>query len=1418
MDRLRRKMEEAKKTYNTYWESYTKGDLETFASTLDERFEMIGTSESEICHSKAEGIEFLKAQLQEIVGKVAMRNRQIDLLPVENLMLVNEQCDIYVLVDSDLSAESTYRAAGKQDWSFYSRIRISTWLGETDSGWKVIQQHGSLPDMRVQEGETIALEKISKENLELRDAVKRRTAELENKNRELAIEASLEKVRSVAMSMKKPEDMLDVCRVISDQLQQFGVEKIRNVQTAIIDENIGQYLCYQYFTPYVITTVEKTEYLKSPVEHGMVRQMLASRDGHFTGSLSGKELEEFGLHRKEENHFPDPLLDAASEVSYCFLSIGEGGLGLSLYKEMEAGVLELFRRFHRVFSLAYQRFRDIQKAEAQAREAQVEAALERVRSRSMAMHRSDELLEAGEILFSEMQKLGIESLTAGFVLMDKEEKNGLNYTPDPSTKKIMTLPVIIPHNETSHLIRVVENWKKGSSHYVVEMDEEETIKHQTFIAERSTNFTLNAEQLIAISPARLFLHNFYFKEGYLLIVGGSGLSADQIDIMQRFTKVFHQTYTRFLDLQKAEEQARQARIEAALEKVRSRSLAMHNSDELNDVVTILFERLNEFDIHVSAVGISIYIEDSKDWNNYVCGQNETGIAINHYRLPYFDHKIANDFFEIREKGLEFFVGHYTKEEKDSFYEYVIEHSQLKDELPDDIKQFVFQSPSYTISVVATRHAMITINDFEGGSLSEDEIDILKRFSKVFDQAYIRFLDLQKAEAQAREAQIEATLEKVRSRSLAMHKADELLQVATVMRTEMAALGVEELETSSIYTMLDDDTAECWYAIKDVRGKDSSLVFDEMTIDLKDTHVGREMLNFFNGNSSQTSILMKGEQRKEWINYCASCSNVLKGYYGSEIPERTYHLVKFSHGYVGAATPGTISNESWSLLHRMTAVFSMAYTRFLDLQKAEAQAREAQIENALEKVRSRTMAMQFSEELADAAYVLFEQLKSLGVTHERINIGIVNEDNQTIDFWITEQGGDKLNTKFSGRISERTTLSKAYAAWKNGEKSLVVDLVGEELKNWLSYLSDEIKIPFNKAFMHDRRVQTAGFFSKGMLILTSPEPLKPEALYLLEKFAGVFDLTYTRFSDLKLAEAQALQAEKDLIEIKIARQKAEEALTELKATQSQLIQSEKMASLGELTAGIAHEIQNPLNFVNNFSEVSAELLDEVRETRNKRQETRQKTEDDEIEDEILEDIKQNLEKIALHGKRADAIVKGMLEHSKKGSGQKELTDINALAEEFLRLSYQSYLAKNKEFSASLQLNLDPGLPKISVIPQDIGKVLLNLYSNAFYACSTPRPPEGGVTYTPTVTVSTAYSPLLGGQGGRVKISVSDNGSGIPEAIKDKIFQPFFTTKPTGQGTGLGLSLSYDIVKAHGGELKVETKEGVGSEFILNLPIS
>ena len=293
---------------------------------------------------------------------------------------------------------------------------------------------------------------------------------------------------------------------------------------------------------------------------------------------------------------------------------------------------------------------------------------------------------------------------------------------------------------------------------------------------------------------------------------------------------------------------------------------------------------------------------------------------------------------------------------------------------------------------------------------------------------------------------------------------------------------------------------------------------------------------------------------------------------------------------------------------------------------------------------------------------------------------------------------------------------------------------------------------------------------------------------------------------RLKAALEVQVAERTADLTKQKEELEKALVELKSTQSQLIQSEKMASLGELTAGIAHEIQNPLNFINNFSEVNTELIAEMKEEMEKGNLEEVKA--------IVNDIAANEQKINHHGKRADAIVKGMLQHSRSSSVVKEPTDINALADEYLRLAYHGLRAKDKSFNAKLITEYDAHVGKINIIPQDIGRVILNLITNAFYAA--PLPPEGGFKnpkykHEPAIWVTTKK------RGNKVFISVRDNGPGIPANILDKIFQPFFTTKPTGHGTGLGLSLSYDIIKAHNGELKVSNREGEGAEFIIELPV-
>ena len=352
------------------------------------------------------------------------------------------------------------------------------------------------------------------------------------------------------------------------------------------------------------------------------------------------------------------------------------------------------------------------------------------------------------------------------------------------------------------------------------------------------------------------------------------------------------------------------------------------------------------------------------------------------------------------------------------------------------------------------------------------------------------------------------------------------------------------------------------------------------------------------------------------------------------------------------------------------------------------------------------------------------------------------------------------------------------------------------------------VPPGNYKLRARAINSEGTITEKMMsIIISPPWWKTWWAYTLYALAFIVTiLSYIGYRSAALKKENKILEEK----VELRTNQLQTSIESLKATQAQLVQSEKMASLGELTAGIAHEIQNPLNFVNNFSEVNNELIEEL-----KSQKSKLKSEE---QDEILNDIFQNNEKINHHGKRADAIVKGMLQHSRSTGSTKEPTDINKLADEYLRLAYHGLRAKDKSFNATLKTDLDESIGNINIIPQDIGRVILNLITNAFYAVDEKRKLSSN-EYQPMVTVSTICSPLLRrGVGGEVHITVTDNGNGIPSSIKDKIFQPFFTTKPTGQGTGLGLSLAYDIVKAHGGELKVETKENEGTTFIIELPIA
>ncbi|HCD88588.1 MAG TPA: hypothetical protein DEQ87_13265, partial [Algoriphagus sp.] len=808
--------------------------------------------------------------------------------------------------------------------------------------------------------------------------------------------------------------------------------------------------------------------------------------------LGGKALEEHYTYMKS---FPD-LKPTFDEIERLGLSLPtyqinhlckfNQGFILFITYEKVPDSQDIFKRFTKVFDQTYTRFLDLKKAEKQAQESRIEAALERIRSRAMAMQTSDELKEVALELRTQMGMLGQKNLEVCAIHLYDLHPNHFEswgaMHPQGKENEILQSMAIFPKSGSLIIEEMMDYYASDQSDYVLVNEGKKYKQWFELMKEHAPEIYWHLSKAKADTSGdklKAYWAMSEFSGGALIMVTYSYPDEDSRNLLRRTANVFGLAYKRFRDLKRAEEQAREAQIEAALERIRSHSMGMQSAADFGVVTTEMFDQLRNFGEDLFAAGIVFCDKHEghvEQWHSIPGGGMLSPFIvpidldyIHQYR--YDQWKAGKELFSVEIPG-DFIEQHF----KDIFD---LPSAQVAIKDLESRNAPMPAAPPWEIDYGASfKNGYILISSLK----YLETTDILPRFAKVFEQAYTRFLDLQKAEEQARNAQIEASMERVRARAMSMQKPDELVDVATLLRKEMGLLGVEELETSSIYIHhADERTTECWYAIQD----DKKLISDYMTILLEDTWVGREMLSFYNSDSSKTSIKMQGQHRTEWISYCAEKSHhfSIQEFYGDQIPERTYHLYKFSQGFMGAASPGEISDESWKLLKRAASVFSLAYTRFSDLKQAEAQAREAQIEAALERVRSRTMGMQRSEELSETASVLFEQLQNLGVTHERINIGIINEKNQTIDFWITAQGGNKLDSRYSGRITEETTLSKAYQAWKKGKKSLVIDLQGEELDQWLQFMKEEIKIPFNKKYQHNRRVQTVGFFSKGMLVVT-----------------------------------------------------------------------------------------------------------------------------------------------------------------------------------------------------------------------------------------------------------------------------------------------------------------------------------------------
>jgi signal transduction histidine kinase len=964
---------------------------------------------------------------------------------------------------------------------------------------------------------------------------------------------------------------------------------------------------------------------------------------------------------------------------------GEIGYGLpGVVPDPPEDAVETLVRFAGVFDLAYKRFEDLQKAEAQAREAQVELSLERIRAQATAMQESSDLLDIVVTMHAEFTRLGHQAHYFWHMrwLPDTYEKA---MTSGDGTKigMVMTLPRHI-HGD----IEPVAEWEKSDEPtYVLAMEPDMAVDYVDKMIslgdfERVDPQAPSLDDIRAIGGLTFIMARTTHGEiGFSLPGVVPDPPEDAVETLVRFAGVFDLAYKRFEDLKAAERQHREAQVELALEKVRSRSLAMHKSDELNEVVKVLFEELQLLQIPSTAVAIQTFTEESKDMQVFVCGDVGTGLVVNQYLLPYFDHPIIHDYLEAHEKKLDFYVGNYSKKEKDRFYERILKLPELQD-IPKEVKQMINESTKYTVTMVPAEKSLLGVNDFQGNQLSESQVDILKRFAKVFDQAYIRFLDLEKAEERARQAQIEASLERVRAKAMSMQNSDELDEVLSVLCEQFDVLGILPMSTHMTVFDFENNT----FTFRET-GKYGDRSFGEQTVDLD-------------------------------------------------------------------------AMDNWK---------------------------------------------------------------------------------ETVDKWKADKASDINRLHFP-----KEQLPEVWEVFHE------------------SFASMPEKSRITPNDYPDGIYHTAGKHPFGYIGMNQIRPATEEEEEIVIKFAHEFGRAYQRFLDLKKAEEQALliREERDRLEI---------ALNELNAAKDQLVQQEKLASLGQLTAGIAHEIKNPLNFVNNFSEVSVELIEEVREeisafskklsesplsggesdgeararggsdgerneeeNRNMGQESStenppmssevqptkplrrsmpsaqadlnplQGGEDIDYTLSILSDIEANLRKIHEHGSRADRIVKSMLQHSRGGDGKMEQEAINPLIKEYVNLAFHGMRAGKDPINVDIELELDEQAGEVPLIAEDFSRVILNLCNNAFDAMRGKQDAgdrmQDAEKYVPKLTIRTFL------QSGTLTIEIEDNGEGIPDHIKDKILQPFFTTKKGTAGTGLGLSITNDIIKAHGGQMDIQSKQG------------
>ena len=1188
--------------------------------------------------------------------------------------------------------------------------------------------------------------------------------------REAQIEASLERVRSKTMAMHNSNDVGHTVAAMFDELVKLGIETIR-CGVGIMHEGAQMELW----------TARPGEKGKADLVIGWMNMSLhplhqgayanwKNKGESYSYELKGDDLVNYFTVVNNHPDYPvrydiDALPKQLFHNEFCF---PEGILFAFSVLQLQEEQRKVLKRFAGVFGQTYRRYLDLQKAEAQAKEAQIETSLERVRAKAMAMHSSKDLAETIGVFYRELKSLSVTPRRCGVALMDKETRLA-ELTTMNTTEEGDSIEVVGQIKMSGHpvLDNVFENWLKQKEYHAVLRGNQ--IKEYYQVLKPQISYPDYPHDVVQYG------YYFMFKEGDVYAWTESELAEDHLKIYRRFASVISLTYKRYLDLKQAEAQAKEAQIEAGLERVRARTMAMHSSDDVSAATATMFTELEKLGVQNYRGGITNILSNRTQdvWSVNNLAEGKVLKAVGAFSVdshPFW--QLMFKEWEAKKDFTHYFLAGQDKEE------YIGILNTTQGYLSQPLQQF----PDVHFQVYYFNEGAIWTNSLQPHS--EEDKQIMKRFTSVFSLTFRRYQDLKKAEAQAREATIEAALEKVRGKAMAMHNSNDLSVTASMIFTELRKLGINPVRCGVSLQTKDSRKNLLYYAIPSADGDNLSLAGSAF---LSGHPVLSAIYDYWLRGEDYFPVL-KGESL---INYYQTLKQV-----GFDVPvsptghEQHGYYLAFSEGMFYGWSEKPFAETEIKILKRFASVIDLTFRRYMELQKSEANAREAIKQAALDRIRADIASMRTITDLDRITPLIWNELTILGIPFIRCGVFIMDESQQLIHTFLSTPDG-KAIAAFHLPYDTPGNISKVIDNWRH--KKIYIDHWGEEeFTQFADILMKQRALVSREQYLNT--IPGGGFylhflpFLQGMLYVGNTTQLNEEAIELIQHVSDAFSTAYARYEDFNKLEA--------------AKKQVENTLTDLKQAQQQLVQSEKMASLGELTAGIAHEIQNPLNFVNNFSDVSNELLEEMKT------ELEKGNKDDAIA--IVEDVKQNLEKILHHGKRADAIVKGMLQHSRTSSGQKEMTDINVLADEYLRLAYHGLRAKDKTFNAKFETHFDNNIGKVNIIPQDIGRVILNLINNAFYTV-TEKKKHAGNGYEPTVTVSTIK------ENGKVEIKVTDNGNGIPQKVLDKIFQPFFTTKPTGQGTGLGLSLAYDIItKGHGGELKVETKEGEGSEFIIQLP--